>query len=185
MDSDNLKPRLEAVLFASDSPLKIERLVAIFAVERDLLRRTLQQLQADYARDGRGVVLQEIAGGFQLRTRAEYAQWVTQLNRSRQTRLSKAATETLAIIAYRQPVTRVEIEYLRGVDSGGIVRLLMEKQLIKIVGKKDVPGRPLLYGSSRYFLEYFGLNDLSGLPNLKEFADPADAAVSLEMDFDK
>jgi len=179
-----LKSRLEAVLFASDEPLKMERLQAIFEVERDQLRLVLHELTVDYAQDGRGVLLQEIAGGFQLRTRPEYAPWVLKLNRSRRTCFSKAATETLAIIAYRQPVTRAEIEYLRGVESGGVVRMLMEKQLIKVVGKKDAPGKPALYGTAKYFLEYFGLNDLSGLPNLQEFTAPDDVALSLEMDFD-
>lgn len=184
-EPSKLKPRLEAVLFSSDEPLRLERLQAIFEVDIDALRCCLQELSVDYAQENRGVVLQEIAGGFQFRTRAEYAPWVAKLNRSRRNRLSKAATETLAIIAYRQPVTRAEIEYLRGVDSGGIVRSLMEKQLVKIVGKKDVPGRPLLYGTSRHFLEYFGLKDLTGLPQLKEFSDPDDVALSLEMDFDR
>jgi len=184
-EKSKLKSRLEAVLFSSDEPLRIERLQTIFDVEIDLLRCGLHELVLEYAQQNRGIVLQEIAGGFQFRTRAEYAPWVAKLNRTRQNRLSKAATETLAVIAYRQPVTRAEIEYLRGVDSGGIIRSLMEKQLVKIVGKKDVPGRPLLYGTSRHFLEYFGLKDLTGLPQLKEFSDPDDVALSLEMDFDR
>jgi len=184
VDSATLKSRLEAVLFASDEPLRMDRLLAIFEVEREQLRLVLQELTVDYAQESRGILLQEIAGGFQLRTRPEYAPWVLKLKSSRRTRLSKAATETLAIIAYRQPVTRAEIEYLRGVESGGLVRLLMEKQLIKVVGKKDAPGKPSLYGTTKYFLEYFGLKDLSGLPNLQEFTAPDDAALSLEMDFD-
>lgn len=186
MDTNDspLKARLEAVLFSSDEPLRFDRLQALFEVETTVLRQALQELMVEYAQDNRGVVLQEVAGGFQIRTRAEYAAWILKLNKSRVTRLSKAATESLAIIAYRQPVTRAEIEYLRGVDSGGVMRMLMEKQLVKIVGKKDVPGRPLLYGTSRHFLEFFGLKDLSELPNLQEFADPEDGALSLEMDFD-
>jgi len=179
-----IKARLEAVLFSSDEPLRFDRLQALFEVETTVLRQALQELMVEYAQENRGVVLQEVAGGFQIRTRAEYAPWILKLNKSRVTRLSKAATESLAIIAYRQPVTRAEIEYLRGVDSGGVVRMLMEKQLVKIVGKKDVPGRPLLYGTSRHFLEFFGLKDLTELPNLQEFAAPEDGALSLEMDFD-
>ncbi len=182
--SSQLKARLEAVLFSSDEPLRFDRLLVLFEVEATALRQALQELMVEYAQENRGVVLQEVAGGFQIRTRAEYAPWILKLNKTRVTRLSKAATESLAIIAYRQPVTRAEIEYLRGVDSGGVVRMLMEKQLVKIVGKKDVPGRPLLYGTSRHFLEFFGLKDLTELPNLQEFADPEDGALSLEMDFD-
>jgi segregation and condensation protein B len=182
--SNPLKARLEAVLFSSDEPLRLERLQTLFEVDVVSLKQALQDLMVEYAQENRGVILQEVAGGFQIRTRAEYAPWIVKLNRTRATRLSKAATESLAIIAYRQPVTRAEIEYLRGVDSGGVVRMLMEKQLVKIVGKKDVPGRPLLYGTSRHFLEFFGLKDLSELPNLKEFSDPEDAGLSLEMDFE-
>jgi len=181
---NQLKARIEAVLFSSDEPLRIERLQSIFEVDTSLLKEALQELMVDYTQAGRGVMLQEIAGGFQIRTRSEYAPWIVKLNRTRTTRLSKAATETLAIIAYRQPVTRAEIEYLRGVDSGGIVRTLMDRQLVKIVGKKDVPGRPLLYGTSRHFLEFFSLKDLSELPNLHEFSDPEEVSLSLEMDFD-
>lgn len=181
---NQLKARLEAVLFSSDEPLRLERLQAIFEVDSHQVKQALQALMLDYTQEGRGLLLQEIAGGFQVRTRPEYAPWIVKLNRTRATRLSKAATETLAIIAYRQPVTRAEIEYLRGVDSGGIVRTLMDKQLVKIVGKKDVPGRPLLYGTSRRFLEFFGLKDLSELPNLQEFSDPQEVALSMEMDFE-
>ena len=179
-----LKARLEAVLFSSDEPLRFDRLQTLFEVDANVLRQSLQELMVDYAQENRGIVLQEVAGGFQIRTRPEYASWIHKLNKTRVTRLSKAATESLAIIAYRQPVTRAEIEYLRGVDSGGVVRMLMEKQLVKIVGKKDVPGRPLLYGTSRHFLEFFGLKDLTELPNLQEFSDPEDGALSLEMDFE-
>lgn len=183
MESLTLKSRLEAVLFSSDEPLKMERLQVIFEVDAQQLRKALHALFVDYSQEGRGVILQEIAGGFQLRTRPEYAPWVIKLNGTRSSRLSKAATETLAIIAYRQPVTRAEIEALRGVDSGGTVRWLLEKQLIKIVGKKNVPGRPLIYGTTRHFLEFFGLNDLSDLPNLQEFSEPVAAGLSMEMDF--
>ena len=111
-----------------------------------------------------------MAGGYQFRTVAELAPWLKKLNKDRTPRFSRAALETLAIVAYRQPSTRAEVEYLRGVDSGGVMKTLLDKGLLRILGKKDVPGRPLMYGTSRQFLELFGLRDLSDLPALKEFA---------------
>ncbi len=164
----DLKACVEAVLFSSDSALSMEKLEQIFAVDREELRLVLQQLKHECQLDGRGVVLKEVAGGFQLRTRPEYAHWIMQLRRTRYMNLSRAATETLAIIAYRQPVTRAEIEALRGVDAGGIVRALLEKDLVRVAGKKDAPGRPLVYATSTRFLEVFGLNSLKDLPSLRD-----------------
>ncbi|MDD3800735.1 MAG: SMC-Scp complex subunit ScpB [Desulfuromonas sp.] len=183
MDLADIKARLEAVLFSSDAPLRFERLEQLLQIEGAPLRRALQQLQQDCHQPGRGLLLQEVAGGFQLRTRPEYAPYVVRLSRSRALRLSPAALETLAIIAYRQPITRAEIESLRGVDSGGIVRTLLEKQLVRLAGKKDVPGRPLLYATSARFLELFGLKDLSDLPRLQELAGDEDPGVHPQLDF--
>jgi segregation and condensation protein B len=187
MQISDLKARIEAVLFSSDTALSMKRLEQIFEVDTQQLRVALQQLQHECQQEGRGVVLQEVAGGFQLRTRPEYAPWVMQLRRTRSMNLSRAATETLAIIAYRQPVTRAEIEGLRGVDSGGIVRTLLEKDLVRVAGKKDAPGRPLMYATSARFLEIFGLNTLEDLPTLRDLkTDEIDFnhGMELEMDFD-
>lgn len=187
MQMSDLKARVEAVLFSSDSALSMTKLEQIFEVDTQALRVALQQLQHECHQEGRGVVLQEVAGGFQLRTRPEYAHWVMQLRRTRHMNLSRAATETLAIIAYRQPVTRAEIEGLRGVDSGGIVRTLLEKDLARVAGKKDAPGRPLMYATSARFLEIFGLNSLEDLPTLRDLkTDELDFTheVELEMDFE-
>ena len=112
-----------------------------------------------------------MAGGYQLRTRPEYADYLRRLGHSRPFKFSRPALETLAIIAYRQPVTRSEIEYLRGVDSGSVLKTLLEKRLLRILGKKDVPGKPMIYGTTREFLELFGLPDLSALPTLREFSE--------------
>jgi segregation and condensation protein B len=147
------------------------------------LRSVIDQLQVEYPPCGRGFYLAEVAGGYQFRTASELAPWLRKLSKDRTFRFSQAALETLAIIAYRQPITRAEIEYLRGVDSGGVMKTLLEKNLLRILGKKEVPGRPLLYGTSRQFLELFGLRDLNDLPTLKEFSalDPElDEAVPLE-----
>lgn len=186
MQMSDLKARVEAVLFSSDTALSMSKLEQVLEVDAQELRVALQQLQHECHQDGRGVVLQEVAGGFQFRTRPEYAPWVMQLRRTRHMNLSRAATETLAIIAYRQPVTRAEIEGLRGVDSGGIVRTLLEKDLVRVAGKKDAPGRPLMYATSARFLEIFGLNSLEDLPTLRDLkTDELDHAheVELEMDF--
>jgi segregation and condensation protein B len=113
----------------------------------------------------------EVAGGYQFRTRPELGSWILKLKRQRGVKLSQASLEALAIIAYKQPVTRAEIEYVRGVDSGAVLRGLVEKRLLKILGRKDVPGRPLLYGTSKRFLEVFGLKDLTSLPNLREIQE--------------
>lgn len=187
MQISDLKARVEAVLFSSDTALSAAKLEQILEVEAEQLRVALQQLQHECQQEGRGVILQEVAGGFQLRTRPEYAHWVMQLRRTRHMNLSRAATETLAIIAYRQPVTRAEIEGLRGVDSGGIARTLLEKDLVRVAGKKDAPGRPLLYATSARFLEIFGLNSLDDLPTLRDLKTDElerDREVELEMDFE-
>jgi len=173
LDTVDLKPIIEALVFVSESPVKVEQIAEALDVEKQVVVPLLRQLCSDYAMSQRGIVLQETAGGFQFRTRPEYAEWVRRLSRNKPFRFSRAALETLAIIAYRQPITRAEIEYLRGVDSGGVLKTLLDKHLVRILGKKDVPGRPLIYGTSRDFLELFGLKDLSGLPTLKEFSELA------------
>lgn len=161
---------LEALLFAAPTPLSLERLSVLTEAPKAGVRIALETLAAEYDAGGSALFLAEVAGGYQLRTRPEYAPYLRQLKSERGTRLSQAALESLAIVAYRQPVTRAEIEYLRGVDSGGVVKSLLEKNLLRILGKKDVPGRPLMYGTSRHFLEYFGLRDLGDLPTLKEIS---------------
>ena len=167
---DNLKPLIEAYIFAADSPLSLERLSVLLERPRAELKPVVEQLMQQYNESDRGFCLAEIAGGYQFRTVAELAPQLRKLSKDRSARFSRAAMETLAIIAYRQPITRPEIEYLRGVDSGGVMKTLLDKNLLRILGKKDVPGRPLMYGTSRHFLEIFGLRSLNDLPTLKEFS---------------
>ncbi len=169
MDRAFLLQALEAVLFASPEPLPLERLEKVFepdGVGRETLRRALEDLAGLLC--GRGVELRQTAGGYQLRTRPELAPYLARLELPRPHRLSRAALETLAIVAYRQPVTRAEVEEVRGVDCGGVLRALLEKGLVRVLGKKDVPGRPLLYGTTRKFLDVFGLESLADLPSLSE-----------------
>jgi len=167
------KTIIEGLLFVSDAPLKAERVAAVLDIERAEAQRLLLELVADFQSPARGFMLAEVAEGFQFRTRPEHADWYRRLGRQRTFRFSRAALETLAIIAYRQPVTRPEIEYLRGVDSGGVLKTLLDKRLVRILGKREIPGRPLLYGTTREFLEFFNLRDLTGLPTLKEFSEIA------------
>ena len=169
--TSDLRKNIEALIFVSESPLKADRIAEILEQKKGDVKQVISSLQQEYVEADRGIVLEEVAEGFQFRTRHECAEVIQQLVTSRPFRFSRAALETLAIIAYRQPVTRAEVEYLRGVDSGGVFKTLLEKQLIRILGKKDVPGRPLIYGTSREFLEFFGMRDLSALPTLKEFSD--------------
>lgn len=173
MDTAELRAAVESLVFVSESPIRSDRLAEIMEVEQSLILQILRELEEEYRQSRRGFVLQEVADGFQFRTRPELAEWIRRLHRNRPFRFSRAALEALAIIAYRQPVTRAEIEYLRGVDSGGVLKTLLEKHLVRILGKKDVPGRPMIYGTTREFLEFFGLRDLSALPTLKEFSDLA------------
>ena len=159
-----------ALIFAAEHSLSLDRLCQLFDCSRSELRPVIAQLQELYPIQAGGFYLAEVAGGYQFRTDPDLAPWLSKLSRDRPFRFSQAALETLAMIAYRQPVTRGEIEYLRGVDSGGVLKTLLDKGFLRILGKKDVPGRPLMYGTSKHFLEFFGLKDLSALPTLKEFS---------------
>lgn len=171
MDTPELKPILESLIFSAEAPLRLDRISEVLEVEKGRVQQALQALQAEYDSAERGLQLVEVAGGYQFRTRPQHAEWVRRLGRSRPFRFSRAALESLAIIAYRQPITRAEVEYLRGVDSGGVLKTLLDKHLVRILGKRDIAGRPLIYGTTREFLELFGLRDLSGLPALKEFSE--------------
>ena len=174
MSSKSLKSIVESLLFVHDQPLTLDRLATLLEEhERADIRQALDSLMEDYAAGGRGIVLAQVAGGYQLRSRPENADYIRRLTKSRGVKFSQSALETLSIIAYRQPITRAEVEYLRGVDSGGVLKSLLEKKLLRILGKKDVPGKPLIYGTSREFLELFSLKDLASLPTLKEIQELA------------
>lgn len=165
MDDTQRKALIEALIFISENPLSLERIKEVLGeVQKKDLQRLLSELMEEYSRAARGFTLVEVAEGFQFRTRPEYAEWIKKLKKTKPLGLSQPALETLAIIAYKQPLVRGEVEKIRGVDSGGVLRTLLEKKLIRILGKKDVPGKPLVYGTSKQFLEMFGLKDLSSLP---------------------
>lgn len=171
LDTSDLKGVLEALVFVSDVPMKAERLAELAECDKGIARQLLQSLVDDYRQRGGGIELIEVAGGYQFRTAAQHWEALRRLNRNKPFRFSRAALESLAIIAYRQPVTRGDVEYLRGVDSGGVIKTLLDKRLVRILGKKEVAGRPLIYGTTREFLEIFGLHSLNDLPTLKEFSE--------------
>ena len=171
----DLKPILESLIFVSDAPLSLDRMcVLLDEYERVDIRSSLVELTADYRQRGGSIMLAEIGGGYQFRTLPEYADYLKRLTRSKVPRFSQSALETLAIVAYRQPITRAEVEYLRGVDCGGVLKTCLEKRLVRILGKKDIPGKPLIYGTTKEFLELFSLKDLASLPTLKEIQDLGD-----------
>jgi len=166
---------IEAILFASDEPLSAERLGAIaeFNGTAAQIRKCIETLNEQYAQSGRAFRIEEIAGGFQMMTLPDYNNWLKKLLRHRgETKLSPAALETLAVIAYKQPVIRADVEAIRGVACGEMIRSLMYKGMVKIVGKAEVLGRPLLYGTTKKFLEVFGLKDLKDLPKAEELKQP-------------
>jgi len=177
LDTAKIKAVAEALLFVSDRPVKISEIIRVLAdsgsVSRLAVVAALEELKVDYIQSQRSFRLAEIAGGYQLRTMPEFARYISGfLSGQERTRLSRASLETLAIVAYRQPVTRSQIESIRGVDVSGILKMLQEKSLIKIVGRTDSPGRPFIYGTTTLFLEHFGLNSLSDLPRAGELTLP-------------
>jgi segregation and condensation protein B len=190
---ESLKNIIESLLFVADTPLSLDRLKEVLELEdaKDI-RSALEQLSQEYEDRQGGIFLSEVAGGYQIRTRPEYHEYVKRLLKPNPHRLSNAALETLAIIAYKQPVIRSDIEHLRGVDCGGILRVLMEKKLIRVLGRKEIPGRPLIYATTKHFLEVFELKNLKDLPSPKEIerhADPAQKQLTFaeipETDFPK
>ncbi|MBY0249422.1 MAG: SMC-Scp complex subunit ScpB [Nitrospiraceae bacterium] len=176
-----LKAILESLLFVSPEPLSAVRLVSVLGdVTKAEVERTLRSLGEELEQEGRGIRLVEVAGGYRLVTKQEYAPWIKRLDKAKSaTKLSRSALESLAIIAYKQPLVRSEIEEIRGVETSGVVRTLLERKLVRIVGRKEVPGRPIMYGTTKFFLEHFGLNDLSQLPPLREFKELGEAEQAL------
>jgi segregation and condensation protein B len=163
---------IEAIIFASEVPLTVDRMAEIMPdTEKKEVVALLEKLVCEYAERGGGFSLAEVAGGFQFRTRQDLAPWMRKLKAARPSMLSPAALETLAVVAYRQPLVKSEIDRIRGVDASGALKGLLEKKLVRIVGRKDVPGKPIIYGTTRKFLEVFNLRDLSELPTLRELKD--------------
>ena len=176
---ENVKYIIESLLFVAEGPLTIDDMKkALFHAETDEIREALNQLREDYEIRKGGFHLNEVAGGYQLRTRTEYNEFIKRLLQTKPLRMSKAALETLAIIAYKQPIIRSDIEHIRGVDSGGILRMLLDRKLIRILGRRTIPGRPLIYSTTKLFLEVFDLKDLKELPTPKEIEALEDETIN-------
>jgi segregation and condensation protein B len=178
---ENLDHIIESLLFVSEDPLTVEKLKQVLeTVDTKEIRSALESLAAQYDARGGGFKLAEVAGGWQLRSRPEYNQWIKRMLQPPPQRLSRAALETLAIVAYNQPIIRADIEHIRGVDCGGVLRQLLERKLIRVLGRKEIPGRPLIYATTKLFLELFELKDLRDLPSPKEIEEMGAAAEAAE-----
>lgn len=175
MEKNQLKPILEALIYVSEEPITVDVIKMVLeddAVDKKIIKETLDELIDEINESPlRGIKIVDVAGGFQIRSKSEMSEWVKKLNVPKPVKLSQAAMETLSIIAYRQPILRSEIEEIRGVDSGGVVKTLLEKNLIKIIGKSNEAGNPLVYSTTNTFLEIFGLSNLRELPTLREIED--------------
>ncbi|MDD5226291.1 MAG: SMC-Scp complex subunit ScpB [Candidatus Omnitrophica bacterium] len=181
-DPAKAKLVVEALIFASSkslTPAEIRKVTKVLTVGQ--IQKIVAELKEDYQKTERCFELLEIAGGYELSTRREFAPWILKIELQRKARqATQSALETLAILAYKQPLTRAEIEALRGVDTSGVLNTLMEKNFIKIVGKKEVPGRPFMYGTTEKFLEHFGLKELRDLPSIDEIRQMVDSSVKKE-----
>ncbi len=171
MEENNLKSAVEALIFASEKPITLEQIKKVLEVpDNATINKIIDELKGEYAAQNRGIRVIEIAGGFQMITANTFAPFLKKLFKSRNSdKLSKQALETLAIIAYKQPLTKSEIESLRNVNIDGVMKSLLDKNLLRICGRKKIPGRPYVFGTTREFLEHFGLKSLQDLPKIEDF----------------
>jgi segregation and condensation protein B len=169
MEAREKKSLIESLLFVSGEPVTLTGLKNITEIPEPEIKQFLEELMAEYEGKNSGLQIAEIASGYQMVTNPVYAPWIRKFkNTATSNKLSMPALETLAIIAYNQPITKAEIEQIRGVNSDGVIKTLLDRRLIKIMGRREVPGKPLLYSTTREFLQYFGLKDLADLPTIKE-----------------
>ena len=169
---EDIKYIIESLLFVAEGPLTVERLRDVIAhADSKAIKDALVELAREYEDRQGGFFLNEVAGGYQIRTRSEYKEYIKRLIQPPPIRISKASLETLAIIAYKQPVLRSDVEHIRGVDCGGVLRVLLERKLIRVLGRKEIPGKPLIYGTTKQFLEVFDLRNLKDLPTPKEIVE--------------
>lgn len=180
-DLDQLTGVLEALIFVSGDPVPLKRLCDVLEKEEDEVKEGIETLAKQYEESNSGIQLMEVAGGYQLRTKALFSVFVNRfLERKKRISLSGAALETLAIIAYKQPITRAEIEAIRGVGVDGVLKSLLDKRLVKVAGVKEVPGRPNMYGTTKRFLEYFGIASLKDLPPIEDIAGTYSSGIGTE-----
>ena len=184
LPDETLKALIEAIIYVAPEPVSLDAIVkALEGEDRERVKAKLEELVADFERADHGIQIRQVAGGYKFSSKAEHHEVLRNFVKSLKppVRLSKQALETLAVIAYRQPVTLPEIQEVRGVDSGGVIHTLMEKKLVVTAGRKSVVGRPILYRTSRDFLVHFGLKDTSELPSLREFEELARQALGSEL----
>jgi len=178
---ENIKHIIESLLFVAEEPLTVDKIKRITAPAETIdIKDALTALSDEYEARPGGFYLDEVAGGYQIRTRPEYNEWIRKLIQPRPLRLSKAALETLVIIAYKQPIIRSDIEHLRGVDCGGVLRVLLERKLVRVLGRREIAGRPLIYATTRHFLEVFDLKNLKDLPTPKEIEELGSSLAETE-----
>lgn len=178
---EELKAIIESLLLVAATPLSIDRIKTILPhLESGDIRAALQSLASEYNERNGGFVLREVAGGFQFRTRPEYREYIKKMVQPSPVRLSRAALETLAIVAYKQPIIRNDVEQIRGVDSGGVLRMLLDRKLIRVLGRREIPGRPIIYATTKQFLELFDLKDLKDLPSPKEIEELGKSPLETE-----
>jgi segregation and condensation protein B len=185
MEENNLKSAVEALIFASEKPITLEQIKKVLGnLDSPSVSKIIEELKAEYVNQNRGLRIVEIAGGFQMITCTTFAPFLKKLFKSRfSDKLSRPALESLAIIAYKQPLTKAEIESLRNVNVDGVMKSLIDKSLIRICGRKKVPGRPYVFGTTREFLEHFGLKSLQELPKIEDFtvmAEKKEAEINIE-----
>jgi segregation and condensation protein B len=185
VDREQQRRIVEAVILASPDPIGAAPIAALIPrCNPSQVRAMVKELNEEYAASRRAYEIWEVAGGYQLRSLPEFAPYLKQIQKTRPLRLSQAALETLAVIAYRQPVTRAEIEHIRGVDAGAVVRTLLERELVRIAGHREVAGRPIVYATSKRFLEVFGLARLGDLPNLRDVEELLRVGAEVEAEED-
>ncbi len=172
MTKESVSRIVESLIFSSEKPLSLVRIKEVLEdVEHNIITDAIEVLKQSYEHEKRSYVLEEVAGGYQFSTKPEYASFISKLYKKHQDKIRGSGLETLAIIVYKQPITKAEIEAIRGVNTDSVLKTLTEKELIKIKGRKEGPGRPLLYGTTDFFLRRFGLKDLKSLPPLREFCE--------------
>ena len=186
MERDDQRRIVEAVILGSPEPVSAARLGHLVpGGNAALVRKLVEELNAGYAEHGHAFEIVSVGGGYQVRTLPEFAEYLQRLASTRPLRLSRAALETLAVVAYRQPVTRGEVEQVRGVEAGAVLKSLLDRRLVRLAGHREVPGRPLLYGTTRRFLEVFGIDSLEDLPSLRSIeelsAEPANAEAAARL----
>jgi len=176
MEENNLKSAVEALIFVSEKPITLDQIKKVLEIDGIQIKKIIEELKSDLEASGRGMRIIEIAGGYQMIASPSFSPFLKKLFKNRTSeKLSRQALESLAIIAYKQPLTKAEIESLRNVNVDGVMKSLLDKNLIRICGRKKIPGRPFVFGTTREFLEHFGLRSLQDLPKMEEFTTMAEA----------